>query len=984
MMRRCRSAWVRGATLAGCMALAAGAAWAGGPRFITGTSGFTTAGLPMAWYTNQPMYFTDPGELNPTVTHAQADAMVAAAAAVWNIPTANVTLAQGGELAEHVVADGSSPTAFFNGTDVVWPTDVEATNYQAIQIPVIYDTDGSVIDLLLGSGASTPSEFGCLHNGVVESVDQFGSNATIQHAVIVLNGLCVGSNAQQLTQMQYQLTRVFGQVLGLAWSQLNDDEFLGKATGGAAEMALWPLMHPIDVICGLYTYQCMQNPFTLRLDDINALETLYPVAASGGGKTQSSLNTVSASGVVTFSTHQGMELVDVEAYLLNVVGYGGSYPALSSTTGYLFQQNGGNPVSGPEPASENGGSDGATDEAFWSMPYMPATATGGTNLYFLTGAINPLYTGDYAVGPYQRPVIPLSGAVDSFNANNVMPGTPASVTISEQTGASSCSTGSDGTQASPAAFSATGWWSGRLCGIGHVSWWKQAVNANTSWTIEATAQNETGAATAQKAQPVIGVWKTTDPTGTLPTVNSQATAMNSFSLGMTQLQMPAAASASTLRIAIADQFGAGRPDFAYEGRILYASGVSPATVATAGGQITITGMGFDAGNEVLVDGVAATVASWTDNQIVATVPSMAAAGATSGTAVDVQVLDPSTGGSTDIGGALTYMDVTKDVVALVSAPTSLETGLVATTPFAVRVYQADGVTPAAGASVSFTVAGSGGGAAVATGCGPGTGCVVKTDSTGLASTPLMGVAAGSVTVSGTETSGGLSAHATIADTNPVQVVTIGAASQYLAAGAAGSWTVSLTATQDGAVVAGEPVMWSTSAAGFTLTPPTGVTAANGSEAVMAAVSSIASGANGELANVVTGCAWTTVCANWTVFGVAPSAWAISVSSGGGQGVVQGVAPSAIALLVTDGAGHVLPGAAVNVYQTAYAWEGVCGPKGACASAPVLKTTRSTAVSDANGMVQVTPMVVAGVPQVVRIAAATGTKGFATASVSVAP
>jgi hypothetical protein len=33
---------------------------------------------------------------------------------------------------------------------------------------------------------------------------------------------------------------------------------------------------------------------------------------------------------------------------------------------------------------------------------------------------------------------------------------------------------------------------------------------------------------------------------------------------------------------------------------------------------------------------------------------------------------------------------------------------------------------------------------------------------------------------------------------------------------------------------------------------------------------------------------------------------------------------------------------------------------------------------------VTPMVVAGVPQVVRIAAATGTKGFATASVSVAP
>ena len=933
----------------------------------------------MAWYTSQPTYFTDPGDLSLTVTHAQADAMVAAAAAVWNIPTANVTLAQGGELAEHVVADGSSANAFFNGTDVVWPSDVEATNYQAIQIPVIYDSDGSVIDLLLGSGASTPSEFGCLQNGVVESVDQFGSNATIQHAVIVLNGLCVGSDPNQLTQMQYQLTRIFGRVLGLAWSQLNDDEFTGESTGGAAEMALWPLMHPIDVICGPYTYQCMQNPFTLRPDDINALASLYPVTAAGGGKTLSSANTVSVLGGVTFATHQGMELVDVQGYLLNVVGYGGNYPAFSSTTGYPFQQNGGNSVNGTETADENGGADVAADEGAWSMSYLP-TGTAPANLYFRTEPINPLYSGDYAVGPYQRPVITMSGPVVAYNANNATPGTPVSVTINEATSASSCSTGSDGTQTSPAAFSATGWWSGRLCGVGHTSWWKQAVNANTSWTIEATALNEAGAATVQKAQPVIGVWNTTDATGTLPTVASQAAAMNSMSLGMTQLQVPATTSASTLRIAIADQFGAGRPDFAYTGRILYASGVSPATVGTAGGQITITGIGFQLGNEVLVNGVAATVASWTSTQIVATVPSMAAVSATSGTAVDVEVMDASTGGTTDIQGALTYSAGTKDVVALVSAPTSLETGSVASTPFAVRVFGADGVTPAAGANVSFVVVGNGGGAAVATGCQSGPGCVVTTDATGLARTPLMGVAAGTVVVSGTEMSGGASVHATIADTNPVQVVMIGAASQYLAAGASGSWTVSLTATQDGATAAGVPVAWSSGATGFTLMPSTGVTAAGGAEAVVAQVGAIASGPN-----VVTGCAWTTVCASWTVYGVAQSQWTISISSGGGQGVVQGgVAPSAVVLQVTDGAGHALPGAAVNVYQTAYAWEGVCGLRGACASAPVLKATRSTAVSDGNGLLQVTPMVVQGVAQVVRIAATAGTQGFATTSVTVTP
>ena len=95
-MRSARRGCWWGATVVAAVALAAVNAWAGGPRFVTGTSGYAAAGVPMAWYTSQPMYFTDPGDLSSTVTHAQADAMVAAAAAVWNVPTANLTLAQGG------------------------------------------------------------------------------------------------------------------------------------------------------------------------------------------------------------------------------------------------------------------------------------------------------------------------------------------------------------------------------------------------------------------------------------------------------------------------------------------------------------------------------------------------------------------------------------------------------------------------------------------------------------------------------------------------------------------------------------------------------------------------------------------------------------------------------------------------------------------------------------------------------------------------
>jgi hypothetical protein len=925
------------------------------------------------------MYFTDPGELSSTVSHAQADAMVVAAAAVWNVPTANLTLAQGGELAEHVIADGSAPNSYFNGTDVVFPADVEATNYQAIQIAVIYDSDGSITDLLLGSGASDPS--GCLQNGVSESVDSFGTNATIEHAVIVLNGLCVGSNAQQLEQMQYQLTRVFGRVLGLAWSQLNDNVFTGVSQVTTAQMALWPLMHPIDVICGTYTYQCMQNPFTLRPEDVAALAALYPVTMTTSTKTQSSLDAISASGSVNFPTGQGMELVNVTVtrMLIGVDGGYEPYPILSSTTGYPFQQNGGNPVSGPEPASENGGVDVASDAGAWSMAYIPA-GTGTDNLNFATETINPLYSGEYAVGPYQRPVITISGWPRTYILTGVSQGTSILAAITQEDAVWSWCMYPDGTETNPVASSATGWWSELLCSAGYTAWRTTSVNTNTSWTIEMTAVDETGAATVQKLQPVIGVWNASDPTGTLPTVASQAAALNSMSLGMTQLQIPATASASTVRIALADQFGAGRPDFAYNARILYASSVSPATLGAAGGQITITGTGFQLGNQVTINGVAATVLSWTSTQIVATAPLMAAAGASSGTAVDVVVTDASTGGTTDMQAAFTYVEGTINQIALVSAPASLEVGYVAATPFAVRVYAPDGATPVAGASVAFVIVGNGGGAAVATGCGSGPGCVVTTDATGLAQTPLMGVAAGSVTVSGTEKSGGGSVRATIADANPVQTVAIGAVPEYLAAGASDSWSVSLTATQDGAAAAGVPVVWSTAAAGFTLTPANGCDRGEGN---------VFGGGAGECDRQrFDQCRYgmrveqrlRELDGVWR--GSAPVGGYCCERSGAECGVRCVAGAGGVAgdrwrrPCAAGGDGEYLP----DCLRVG----GGLPCSGPCAGAPVLTTSRSSAISNGSGLVQVQALEVPGVAQVVKIAASTGTQGFATTSLTVTP
>ena len=142
--------WMAAAVVACAALMGAASASAGGPRFVTGGGMWVVSGVPIAFYTPTPEYYTDPGALSANVTHAQADAMVAAAAAPWNVPTSRLVLKQGGELAEHV----SSANVYFDGSEMVFPADVSATNYQNIPIAVIYDTDGSVIDTLLGAASA--------------------------------------------------------------------------------------------------------------------------------------------------------------------------------------------------------------------------------------------------------------------------------------------------------------------------------------------------------------------------------------------------------------------------------------------------------------------------------------------------------------------------------------------------------------------------------------------------------------------------------------------------------------------------------------------------------------------------------------------------------------------------------------------------------------------------------------------------------------
>jgi hypothetical protein len=332
------------------------------------------------------------------------------------------------------------------------------------------------------------------------------------------------------------------------------------------------------------------------------------------------------------------------------------------------------------------------------------------------------------------------------------------------------------------------------------------------------------------------------------------------------------------------------------------------------------------------------------------------------------------------GGASVQASVTAvlppDIIALVSAPAQVQTGAISSTPFAVRVLLGDAVTPAAGATVHVVATGA---AATFAVCGAAS-CTLTTNASGIAQTSITASAAGAITLTATEQSSGASVQAAVtAVPPPVLLISTLTAPRYLAAGAAANWTFSVAAMQNGAPAAGQAVAWS-AGNGISLGSASGVLDSTGSAAVTVSTTGLAGGAQA----TVQGCAWTTICATASAFGVDPSQWTASVTSGAGQSLQAAQTLAPVVLLVTDPAGHPVQSATVNVYQTVAAREGICPPTGRCPAAPVLATSQATVTTDAGGNVSITPLELPGIASVVRIAAVTGTQGFVSLTLSKTP
>jgi hypothetical protein len=92
-----------------------------------------------------------------------------------------------------------------------------------------------------------------------------------------------------------------------------------------------------------------------------------------------------------------------------------------------------------------------------------------------------------------------------------------------------------------------------------------------------------------KALPAIGVWDALDPVGSTPI--GAGPGLNGLATGESWLRV-ATAGDDVVRIGIADERGDGRPDYAYNGWVLYADTVWPQRLPASGGPMVIEGTGF--------------------------------------------------------------------------------------------------------------------------------------------------------------------------------------------------------------------------------------------------------------------------------------------------------------------------------------------------------------------------------------------------------
>jgi hypothetical protein len=953
----CSNAYCKTVLIAFIALAAPLAAWAGGPKYVAGTSYFNpgVVGQPIHWAGGQLNYFVDQGALSSSVNNQQATAMVDAAAALWSaVPTAGVILTDMGPLNEDV---NGSNIAAPNGV-ITNPYDVtpQATGYP---VGVIFDEDGSVIDAIYGTGTSMPSA--CQNNSVYVWMDSINTDTTIAHGIILLNGRCATSSSL-LAMMSFELERAFGRILGLDFAQVNPGALQNGEAGGTMG---WPVMQPQSGVCGSTGGVCIPSPSQLRVDDIAALNRIYPITTGNlsnfHGKEITAANTVSIRGTITFASGMGMQGVNVVARPLDKNGNPLYQYTVTFVSGAYFGGNHGSVITGFTDENNNPlsmwGSNQASLQGFFDLSGMPLPPGVKTANYQVTfEAVNPMYMLDASVGPYVDGSPNPSGTLQAISVPSLSAGSAQTLTVNVVNSAEGGNS-AIGSQNAPRMLPASGMWAGRLSKVGQTDWLSFPVRGGTTFTIVTQALDENGRATSTKAIPVTGVWSASDSVSSSPAAS--AGGLNGGVNGEVRLEVSSAGN-DIVRLAIADLRGDGRPDYTYRGWVLYADTVQPQRLPATGGSIVIRGMGFHATDTVLVGGQPATITSITANEITAVVP--AATSGVSGS-VDVEVDDaPGYYASAVISGGVSYDSGTGDSLTLLAAPmNTVPVGV--PQPFSVIALGAN-MKPAGGVTVVYTVTsgdavlgcGQSSCPVTATGDGRATMSVTATDSTWSI-----------VTVSLTN---GASLQAQFAGGTPPAVTAL-TPMLSVAAGATVSWPVQTLVLSGGAPVNGQSVVWS---------PGTGISIqssyAQSTNRTGIATQTLTVGplAEGQVTTATACLNGGSQCVTFTAMGARPEYATIQPVTGTAQSFAVNGTANQITLRVMDMDGNPMAGGTVSIYQAVYLWTPPCPQHGRCAQPMLLGTASVTATSALDGTVTFTPAYLPGIATITRGIAATGNTG----------
>jgi hypothetical protein len=717
---------------------------AGGPKNVAGTSYFdaTVTGQPLLWPPGTITYFTDQGDLSPILPNASANSFVATAFSQWSaVPTAALAASSGGQLAENV--SGSNVTLNSDGT-ISMPADIQSSA-TGTPIGIVYDYDGSVTDALVGAGAGGSGQ--CFWNAVFGGADNFGTFATYQHALIVINGQCV-LQSSQLTDVAYRLVRVIGGVLGVGWSQLNPNVQTGSPAPTSDDYAGFPVMHFSDSWGCVPITVCYSNPYQLSMDDQAAISRLYPITAqnqaSFPAKHVFSSSTARIHGSVYFTdTHgvatQPMQGVNVVARWINPqTGQPSRRYAASSVSGFLFTGNEGNPITGLDDAAgdpfQDWGSQSQTLEGFYDLAGLQLPSDGSAQYQLTVEAVDPYWSP--GVGPYSPGPVSPSGSAQTITLT-VSAGSDVQQNIL-MTGSAEPLPQASSSWTSPADLPPGGDWISALGDFDDVAYFLLPAQANRTFSVAVTALDGSGRATLLKTQPVIGVWGASDPAGTAPGAFTPSP-FNQLTAGMTRLDVQVLTSGNLI-VGISDVRGDGRPDYRYHAHVLYADSVSPARIGVSGGAIKVQGTGFSPGFASSIGNVAVSQLAVSAGQMILSAP------ASTDGPQNITITDPVSGASTTMIGALTYgAAATDNIVLLYGLNPGTPVGTQATNPVTVRVLAADGVTAVSGATVGW----SANNGLQLSACGGASSCSVSSDQNGDAVTWLTPGAAGLATLTAT-------------------------------------------------------------------------------------------------------------------------------------------------------------------------------------------------------------------------------------------